>query len=172
MRKNVTSTSKRIKLLFMEGEIIRMLTFGVMALGVILDRITKFFVLSTMKEGESIHIWRDFIYLSYVKNQGIAFGLFPAYKNFFIGTTIIIICILLYYWKSIPKGNLWVQIAIGLILGGALGNLWDRIAFGSVIDFIDMGYNNYRWPAFNLADSMICVGVGMALLDFVRIKEK
>ncbi|MFH1898047.1 MAG: signal peptidase II [Candidatus Desantisbacteria bacterium] len=145
-----------------------MITFVVMALGVILDRVTKFFVLSTMQEGESISVWHDFFYLSCIKNQGIAFGLFPTHKNFFVVTTIIIICILLYYWKSIPKGNTWVQIAIGLILGGALGNLWDRIAFGSVIDFIDIGCNNYRWPAFNLADSIICVGVSMTLIDFMR----
>ncbi|MFH1962508.1 MAG: signal peptidase II [bacterium] len=151
---------------------VRILPFVVMVIVVILDRITKFFVLSAMKEGESISIWHDFCCLSYIKNQGIAFGLFPAYKNFFIVTTIIIVCILLYFWKSISKNNLWLQIAIGFILGGALGNLWDRIAFGSVIDFIDIGYLNHRWPAFNLADSMICIGVGMTFIDFMQTKKK
>lgn len=150
---------------------IRILPVGVVALVVILDRITKSFIMSTMKEGESISVWYNFCCLSYIKNQGIAFGLFPTHKNFFIIITIIIICILVYYWKSISKNNLWLQIAIGFILGGALGNLWDRIAFGSVIDFIDIGYLNHRWPAFNLADSMICIGVGIILIDFIQTKK-
>ena len=151
---------------------IRMLPFGVMAVVVILDRITKSFIMSTMKEGESIAAWCNICCLSYIKNQGIAFGLFPAYKNFFIVTTIIIICVLLYYWNGISKNNMWLQIAIGFILGGALGNLWDRIVLGSVIDFIDIGYLNHRWPAFNLADSMICIGVGMIFIDFMWTKKR
>jgi signal peptidase II len=151
---------------------IKILTFAIAALVVILDRISKVFISSIMQEGESIPIWHDFVYFSYIKNQGVAFGLFPAYQDIFIVTTIVIICILVFYWEKIPRYNLWLHSAIGLILGGAIGNLWDRIVFGGVIDFIDIGYSSYRWPAFNLADTMICIGVGMVLLDIMKKNKR
>ncbi len=141
------------------------LTFLICLSVLILDRISKFIVQKTMSEGESIPILPHIFSLSYIKNEGIAFGLFANHSGAWLAVmsllTIGIIFILLLRLKTI---NLWIAIAFGLILGGAIGNLWDRIALGGVVDFIDIGYKNYRWPAFNLADSMICVGVLMLLV--------
>ncbi|MDI6734763.1 MAG: signal peptidase II [bacterium] len=141
------------------------MTFLICLCVLILDRISKFIVQKTMYEGESIPVLPHIFSLSYIKNEGIAFGLFANHSGAWLALvgflTVGIIFILLLRLKTI---NLWITLSFGLILGGAVGNLWDRIWLGGVVDFIDIGYKNYRWPAFNLADSMICVGVLMLLV--------
>lgn len=124
-----------------------------------------------MYEGESRPVLQNIFSLSYIKNEGIAFGLFPEYSQWVMIISILTIGIILFLLFRIKNINLWIASAFGLILGGAIGNLWDRIFLSGVIDFIDIGFKNYRWPAFNLADSVICIGVFMLLLT-INKKEK
>jgi signal peptidase II len=129
-----------------------------------LDRISKFIIQSTMYEGESIPIFSNIFSLSYIKNEGIAFGLFPNHGQILVIMSLLTIGIILFILFRLKDMTFWIACAFGLVLGGAIGNLWDRIQLGGVIDFIDIGFKAWRWPAFNIADSCICVGVLMLLL--------
>jgi signal peptidase II len=82
--------------------------------------------------------------------------------------TLLAIVVLLVYFIRVPHQRTLTLWGIGLILGGAVGNGIDRLWLGQVIDFLDFHWNTYHWPAFNLADSAICVGVGLLLLDAFR----
>ncbi|MEW6096910.1 MAG: signal peptidase II [bacterium] len=136
-----------------------------------LDRISKFIVHHTMYEGESISVLKNIFFLSYIKNEGIAFGLFQEQGQWLVITSLLTIGIILFLLFRLKNINPWLASAFGLVLGGAIGNLWDRLCLGGVIDFIDIGFKNYRWPAFNFADSAICIGVLMLLLT-INKKEK
>ena len=142
--------------------------FGLALLVVILDQLTKFLITSKLTFAESIPVIKNFFYLTLIKNFGIGFGLIntPAARWILITITIIIICIILYYYKNIPNQLLPI-ISTSLILGGAIGNLIDRLLFGFVIDFIDF----QLWPAFNIADSAVTIGVIGLIIYFWREKK-
>lgn len=125
-----------------------------------------------MYEGESIVVVQNIFSLSYIKNEGIAFGFFPQYGHWLIMASILTIGLILFLLLRLKNINLWLASAFGLVLGGATGNLWDRIWLRGVIDFIDIGFRNHRWPAFNFADAMICLGVLMLLLSIEKKKDK
>ena len=72
------------------------------------------------------------------------------------------------WMRRVPRGEWWVSAALALVLGGAIGNLGDRLVLGHVVDFIDVFYGRWHWPAFNLADSAITVGVAVLLVDALR----
>ncbi|MBD3304029.1 signal peptidase II [Candidatus Woesearchaeota archaeon] len=144
------------------------LFFGIAFLVVVIDQLTKFAVTSALSFSESIAIINNFFYFTLIKNFGIGFGLLnnPSSRWIFILTTIIIIGIVLYYYKSLPKKYLPV-VSTSLILGGAIGNLIDRFLFGFVIDFIDFRF----WPAFNIADSGVTIGVIGLIIYFWQTKK-
>ena len=100
----------------------------------------------------------DWLNLVYGQNTGVAFGLFQNLPQFFTATSILITAGTVYaYVYHLPNRSSWVQTAIGLIVGGAVGNILDRLRHGYVVDFVQVGW----WPVFNLADSAISVGVTM-----------
>lgn len=108
--------------------------------------------------------------LSY--NRGSAFSFLDSasgWQTWLFGSIAIIASLIILGWlRRLPATQKWTCIALTLILGGALGNLWDRIAWGHVIDFIDLSISYLHWPAFNLADSAICIGAIMLLIDTIR----
>lgn len=132
----------------------------------LLDQITKWVVRSTMLEGETISVYGNLFNLTYVKNEGMAFGLFQNHGQFLVLITIFVIMGILASFKYIQ--GLWSKTAVGLVLGGAAANLFDRLRFGGVIDFLDVGLASFRWPVFNLADSFICLGVGMVVYHWIK----
>lgn len=144
----------------------RALFFGAAAAVLALDQATKEIVRTSLERGE---IWpaADWpVRVHYVTNTGAAFGILQGQGGFLIVTTIIGLAAILLYYRYPPFDHLLVPIAVGMMLGGALGNLLDRLRLGQVTDFIDFPF----WPAFNLADSSIVVGVltlifGYALLS-------
>jgi len=144
------------------------LFFGVAFLVVVIDQLTKFAVTSALSFSESITIINNFFYFTLIKNFGIGFGLLnnPASRWILILTTVIIIGVILYYYRDIPKKYLPV-VSTSLILGGAIGNLIDRFLFGFVIDFIDFRF----WPAFNIADSGVTIGVIGLIVYFWQTKK-
>jgi signal peptidase II len=138
-----------------------------------LDQGTKRAVHNTFKLYESRPVVASFLNLTYVRNSGAAFGLLSRQnpvliRLFFLSVTFVALVILLFYYARVPWEQTLTLWGLCLIASGALGNGIDRLWLGQVIDFIDVYVSNYHWPAFNVADSAICVGVGCLLLDTVR----
>lgn len=132
-----------------------------------LDQFTKFLVQSRMNFGSSIVVIKGLLDISYVTNDGAAFGLFRGWNPIFIMVTFIAIVFIFVYYRQF-KDDLWMRIALGFLLGGAVGNLIDRIRINQVIDFI-----NFRWwPSFNVADISVCIGAGMLLIRIIRDEGK
>ena len=102
-------------------------------------------------------------------NTGAAFSFLAdagGWQVLFFSSIASLVSLGILYWMfTIPASNRWLGIALSLILAGALGNLYDRITLGKVVDFIDWYYQNYHWPAFNIADAVIMLGAAMMLLD-------
>ncbi|NDF14794.1 signal peptidase II [bacterium] len=144
---------------------------------IVTDQWTKLMVLAHFEYGESLVMVRDFFSLTYVRNTGAAFG-FLANSNptfrvpFFLVVPIVAMVVLGFLYRDLPRSSKWRSMALGLVSGGALGNLIDRVRLGYVVDFLDFHYRNqYYFPAFNVADSAICVGVGILLLSTFSNKE-
>lgn len=136
------------------------------SLVVISDFITKRMILKWVNPYESVDIL-PFINIVHVKNEGAAFGLFATLGNrIFVIISIVAIIIIISYLARI-KGKLEI-ISISLILGGAIGNLIDRLTIGKVVDFIDFFVGKWHWPAFNVADSALTVGIILFLIDSLR----
>jgi signal peptidase II len=132
-----------------------------------LDRATKVLVERTMTLEQTIDLL-PFFALTYVRNPGAAFGLFreapePFRIPLLLAVTGIAFAVLLGYLRETPAERRWVVMALGGVLGGALGNLYCRARFGEVIDFFHLHWGEWSWPMFNVADSAITVGV-IALL--------
>lgn len=110
--------------------------------------------------------------LKLLYNTGAAFSFLAGqsgWQRWFFSAIAIGVSVMLINWlRTLPKSNVWLAIALSLVLGGALGNLFDRIAFGHVIDFISVHWNEYYFPAFNIADSAITVGAIMLAVDVFR----
>ena len=126
---------------------------------------------------QSISVIQGFFNFTYIRNTGAAFGMLadaPALFRvpFFIAIPLIAVFIIFSMFRKLPKDNVFMASALALIVGGALGNLIDRIRYGFVVDFLDFHWN-YQWhyPAFNVADAAICIGVGMILIDTFRYPE-
>lgn len=143
---------------------------------VILDQLTKWHVTSSMRLHESIPIIPDFFSLTYIRNSGAAFGILAdshaGFRLVFFGVTSVVALVLLatIYARLSPTD--WVgQLSVASIFGGAVGNLIDRIRAGEVIDFLDFSIMGHHWPAFNVADAAITVGVGFLMWHFFTHKE-
>lgn len=142
---------------------------------IVLDQLTKIIVDRTMPLHHSIPIVDGFFSLTYVRNTGAAFGIFAGSHEvfrlpFLIGVSILAIGFILVMLKRLRDDATGLVTALTFILGGAIGNLIDRVRHGEVIDFLDVYYSNYHWPAFNLADSFITVGVTITLFYLVGAK--
>ncbi len=154
------------------GRAYRVLVF--LSAGIILlDQSTKAIVQSTMDLHKSVPIIPGFFNLTYIRNPGAAFGLFAdfgpgARMAFFLTISVLAILALLLIYHKMPH-PLWPgRLSVGLVFGGALGNLIDRIRLGEVVDFLDFYVGTLHWPAFNVADSCISVGVTLMIWFFIR----
>ncbi len=140
------------------------------AAGVVaLDQLTKALVLSRLDHGIPVSVIDGFLALTLVMNTGLAFGLLaglpPSWRWLVallsIGALVVLARVAV---RVLAQGSRLDTLAIGLVFGGAVGNLIDRARFGAVVDFVDVYFRGWHWPAFNVADSAITVGV--ALLAF------
>ena len=142
--------------------------FGLSVIIIILDQWSKLSVTATMQLYESIQIM-PYFNLTYVRNEGAAFSFLSdagGWQRWLFAGLAFAMSIMMIVWiLRLKKQELLLATALSLVLGGALGNLIDRIAYGYVIDFLDVYYQNKHWPAFNVADSAICVGVFLMLLE-------
>ncbi len=133
----------------------------------IADQLTKQIVISQLDLGEAVHVGGP-LYLHHVKNSGIAFGMFDgAAGPVTIFTAVAVLAMLIYFARSGARHPI-LPVALGLLIGGSLSNLVDRLRVGHVTDFIDFQW----WPAFNLADTFIVVGVGILLLALIASERR
>lgn len=144
------------------------------------DAMTKQMIIRSMDLHTSIPIIPDFFQIVYVRNTGAAFGIgansgsgaVPLILN--LGAIAVFVMVVVYSFRAALSERL-LQSGLHLILGGAVGNLIDRFRFGSVVDFLDFyvrfGGREHHWPAFNVADSAICVGIALLFLDMRRKPE-
>lgn len=143
------------------------LNIWTVVLCVLLDQGSKYLIIFTMDEGRRIPIF-SFFNLVHYKNKGAAFGMFhdasPTFRLIFFGL-ITIICVAFLIWSigTSPRWDRFHRFSLALILGGALGNVKDRVIFQEVTDFIEVFYKTYYWPAFNVADMAISVGVTLLI---------
>jgi signal peptidase II len=143
---------------------------------IILDQFTKWLVTGAMRLHESISIVPDLFSLTYIRNSGAAFGILAGshagFRLVFFGLTSVLALALLgtIYVRLSPAD--WIgQVSVASIFGGAVGNLIDRIRSGEVIDFLDFSLLGHHWPAFNVADAAITVGVCFLIGHFFMHKE-
>ncbi|MFQ5847103.1 MAG: signal peptidase II [Candidatus Methylomirabilales bacterium] len=139
---------------------------------VVLDQLSKFFVQGMLLLGQIIPVIPSFFNLTYVLNPGAAFGFLAgapaAVRNpFFTAISVLAVLFILYYRSQHRHMRLLPSLALACILGGAVGNLIDRLRLGMVVDFLDFYYGTYHWPAFNLADSAITVGVALMFVEIL-----
>ena len=139
---------------------------------VILDQITKFFAVQFLVLHEPKYIY-DGLNFTLMYNTGAAFSFLSDaggwQRWFFIGVSCVVsIIIIIWMYNTLTKSR-YLLFALSFILGGALGNLWDRLTLGYVIDFIEVYYENFYWPAFNIADSSITIGAVLLILDTLLI---
>lgn len=148
---------------------------AVLVLGLGLDQVTKLLVLHNLALGSHIPLGPGFFNLVHVHNKGAAFSLLNSIpvgftRPFFILTTGLVLGVVGYFWWRLPKTNWLAALGYSLIMAGALGNLIDRVRLGEVVDFLDFYWGGYHWPAFNVADSLVCLGA--AVLVWVILTEE
>lgn len=146
---------------------------GVVLVLLAVDQWTKYLVHNGFRWGESRTILKGIFSLTYVRNTGAAFGLLhraPAYFRdpFFIIIPVIALFVIGFVFYRLDNRQKLTAWALALIVGGAIGNLIDRLRFGFVVDFLDFYWKDYHWPAFNIADSGIVVGVALMFLQSFR----
>jgi signal peptidase II len=149
--------------------------FAIIAtVGIIIDQITKIAVDRSMQLFDSIPIVEHFFHLTYVRNKGAAFSFLSNASwrlPFFISVSIVAALVILVAFRKLRDDQKLAHTSLALIFSGAVGNLIDRIRLGEVIDFLDAHWYRHHWPAFNVADSLICVGVFLLAIDMM-LEEK
>jgi signal peptidase II len=137
-------------------------------LAVILDQMSKFAIADSMQLYQSISIM-PYFNLTYVHNTGAAFSFLSEaggwQRWFFAGLAFVISVVIAVWLARLKQQETLLAVALSLVLGGAIGNLIDRLAYGYVIDFLDVYYQTWHWPAFNIADSAITLGVMLMLAE-------
>ena len=134
---------------------------------IVLDQVTKWLFLDIVLASPGAIEVTGFFNLVMVWNRGVSFGMFSSDAEFgrwALSAMALAISVGLFFWLR-KAGHWMLAAALGLVMGGAVGNVIDRVRFGAVFDFLDFHVAGYHWPAFNVADSAIVVGVGLILLD-------
>ena len=145
-----------------------LIVFSVALLVAAIDQFTKFLIRKNFQLNESIPIIKNIFYFTYVTNTGSAFGLFKNLNWFFMLFSIVVIIAIFYYLrKKIYEKEKFLQLAVGLLLGGTIGNMIDRILYGAVTDFLDFRV----WPVFNVADSAVTISVIILIILSSKIKD-
>jgi signal peptidase II len=143
---------------------------GTAALVYLLDQASKALVVANLRVGDRQQIVGDLVQLWHAQNAGAAFSLFQGGQILFLVVTAFALGMIVYFHRSFRGQSRWLQLVLGVILGGTLGNLTDRVRLGYVTDFVSVGFGDTRFPTFNVADSAIVLGIGvlviyLALLD-------
>ena len=145
---------------------------------VVLDRVTKLWIVAHIKMGHAIDVIPKVFRLTHVLNTGAAFSMFESspspvlVRNLLVGFSLAAVAVVLALLWKMGRSVTMTSVALALILGGAIGNLYDRIRLQYVVDFLEVHIFNYHWPDFNVADSAIVVGACLLLLEMIRPQSK
>ncbi|MEW5933222.1 MAG: signal peptidase II [Bacillota bacterium] len=137
---------------------------GWAALVLLLDRVSKLVVARSLAPGESVPVWPGVFHLTHVRNPGAAFGLLPGWDSLLVLLPAAVTVVAVWVVPTLAGRYPGAPVAVGLVVGGALGNLADRVRYGLVTDFLDFRV----WPVFNLADAFIVAGAGLLILSVAR----
>lgn len=145
----------------------------ILIIGLALDLTSKLLILQSLPLGAQVPLIKGLFNLVHVHNKGAAFGLLSNWsadfaRYFFIATTGVVLVVVGYLWWRLPPARWAATLGYSLIITGALGNLIDRVRLGEVVDFLDFYWGRYHWPAFNVADSLVCVGAGVLVWVILR----
>ncbi|MBI5286631.1 MAG: signal peptidase II [Deltaproteobacteria bacterium] len=139
----------------------------VSAVVILLDQLTKAIISNTLALHQSIEVIPGFFNITHIRNPGVAFGLLKGSGRLRLAVLLIVssvaLAVVVYLYRKAEDKVL--AFALSLVAGGAVGNLIDRMRFGEVVDFLDLHLGSYHWPAFNIADSAITIGVILTLLS-------
>jgi len=155
----------------------RLLIFGIISgLIVAADQVTKYLIMAGLPMNSGLTVVPGFFDLIHVRNTGAAFGIgadsgWSFRGGFFILMSFAVMAVIIWMMIAGPVADMLLVIAYALFFGGAVGNLVDRLRFGAVIDFIDLHWGDLHWPAFNVADSALCVGVALFFVHFLLAKD-
>jgi len=138
---------------------------------IFLDQVTKSIAVENLILAQPINLFPGFNFtLAY--NEGAAFSFLSdasGWQRWFFTAIAVVVSIAIIFWlRSLSSDQRVTALSLTMILGGAIGNVWDRIVLGKVVDFIDVYYAQYHWPAFNVADSAISVGAALLIIDSLR----
>lgn len=136
----------------------------------ILDILSKWLVIQKIDLFNTVTVINHFFYLTHIRNTGAAWNIFQDNTLFLAFFSIIIISIIIFF--ILKNKQVGVRLPLTFILGGALGNFCDRVFRGSVVDFIQLHFGNYIFPTFNIADSFICIGVILMLINIIFQKKE
>jgi signal peptidase II len=139
-----------------------------------IDQATKIFIDRAMDLHASITVVENFFNITYLRNKGAAFGILAhsSYRlPFFVLVSLVAIAVIIVVFYRLRPDQKFTAFPLALIFSGAVGNLIDRIRLGEVIDFLDAHWYSHHWPAFNIADSAICIGVFLLAIDMI-IEER
>ncbi len=140
---------------------------GLAALVVVVDQVTKSWLVATLGPGESMTVLGDLVRLVHSRNTGGLFGLFRDSAPVFAAASIVVLGLIAWYHGRSGR-SLYLSVTLGLLMGGALGNLVDRLRFGYVVDFVDAGIGDVRWYTFNVADAAISASLVLLVLLAIR----
>jgi signal peptidase II len=149
---------------------------AILAAVVVADQITKLLVSRFVEPYESHEVIAGLVNLTHVRNRGAVFGFLsdaelPNQALLLALLSVVALGAIATYAARLPSTSRLPQTALALVMGGAIGNLIDRVSLGCVIDFVDVFWARHHWPAFNVADSAITVGVTLLVLDMLRSPE-
>lgn len=151
-----------------------LLWLWISAVVLILDQWTKYLATASLELYVPNKI-TSYFNLTLMHNKGVAFSLLAdqsGWQRYFLAVIAIVIVLWLLYWLYKNDYSQKLQnVALVFVVGGALGNIWDRVLLGYVVDFIELHYQGYYWPAFNVADSAICFGAFLLIIDAFKNKE-
>lgn len=148
---------------------------GIAATGLVADQLTKLYIARTMSLYQSIPVVDGLFNIFYIRNKGAAFSFLSNASwrlPFFIAVSLVAALAILVAFTRLRNDQKLAQLSLAMIFSGAVGNLIDRVRLGEVIDFLDVYWKSHHWPAFNVADSLICVGVALLALDMLREERR
>ena len=128
------------------------------------DQLTKLAIISSIPYGGRVPVIGDLFILWHVRNTGAAFSLFEGGLLLFIVVTVVALGMVVYFHRSFLGRSRWLQVILGVVLGGSLGNFVDRLRFGYVTDFLSFGFGETRFPTFNVADSAVVCGIALLVI--------
>ena len=145
------------------------------ACGLLLDQVAKLYIDRSMTLYQSIPVIDGFFNIFYIRNKGAAFSFLSNASwrlPFFIAVSVVASLVIIVALNKLREDQKLAQVSLSMIFSGAVGNLIDRVRLGEVIDFLDVYWGTHHWPAFNVADSLICVGVALLAWDMFREERR